>query len=84
MYIAEIAPAEMRGRLVGWQQFNVCFGICLAYISNYVVALCPLIADDPASPMAQWRWMLLMMAVPALAFLGLLFRIPESPRWLVE
>jgi sugar porter (SP) family MFS transporter len=84
MYIAEIAPAEMRGRLVGWQQFNVCFGICLAYISNYVVALCPLIADDPASPMAQWRWMLLMMAVPALAFLVLLFRIPESPRWLVE
>lgn len=84
MYIAEIAPAELRGRLVGWQQFNVCFGISLAYVSNYAVALCPLIADDPDSPMAQWRWMLMMMAVPSLAFLGLLFRIPESPRWLVE
>ena len=74
----------MRGRLVGWQQLNVCLGICLAYVSNYAVAICPLVAEEPDSPLARWRWMLMMMAVPSLAFLGLLFRIPESPRWLVE
>ena len=84
MYIAEIAPAEKRGRLVGWQQFNVCFGICLAYISNFAVAKMPWFSEAADSLAAQWRWMFIMEAFPAAAFFLLLFRIPESPRWLVE
>jgi sugar porter (SP) family MFS transporter len=84
MYIAEISPAKLRGRLVGWQQFNVCFGICLAYISNYLVAICPYFADAVDGLMAQWRWMFIMEAFPAVAFFLLLFKLPYSPRWLVE
>ena len=84
MYIAEISPAEKRGRLVGWQQFNVCFGICLAYISNYFVAASGLFAESIHSPMAEWRWMFIMEAIPSIAFFFFLFRIPFSPRWLVE
>lgn len=84
MYIAEISPADKRGLLVGWQQFNVCFGICLAYISNYLVAASGLFAESIHSPMAEWRWMFLMEAIPSAAFFVLLFRIPFSPRWLVE
>jgi len=84
MYIAEISPAEKRGRLVGWQQFNVCFGICLAYISNFLVASLPWFTLSVEGLMAQWRWMFMMEALPAVAFFLLLFRIPESPRWLVE
>lgn len=84
MYIAEISPAKLRGRLVGWQQFNVCLGICLAYISNYLVAKCPLFADAIDVLMAQWRWMFIMETFPAVAFFLLLFKLPYSPRWLVE
>jgi len=84
MYIAEISPAEKRGRLVGWQQFNVCFGICLAYISNFLVATIPLFQDNIHSMMAEWRWMFIMEALPSTAFFFLLFSIPHSPRWLVE
>ncbi len=84
MYIAEISPARLRGRLVGWQQFNVCFGICLAYVSNYLVAKCPWFSDSIYGLTAQWRWMFMMEAIPAVAFFLFLFRIPFSPRWLVE
>ena len=79
MYIAEISPAKIRGFLVCTQQFNVCFGICLAYVSNYAVASCPLIVDAH-----QWRWMFGIETVPAALFFFLLFTIPRSPRWLVE
>lgn len=84
MYIAEISPAEKRGRLVGWQQFNICFGICLAYISNYFVASVPWFSSSVSSLAAQWRWMFMMEAIPSIAFFLLLFKIPFSPRWLVE
>lgn len=84
MYIAEISPAEKRGRLVGWQQFNVCFGICLAYVSNFFVASAPFFQDNIQSMMAEWRWMFIMEAIPSAAFFFLLFCIPFSPRWLVE
>jgi len=77
MYIAEIAPAKWRGRLVGLFQFNVVFGILLAYLSNYIVGTFPLGA-------AEWRWKLGVSAVPAFAFLLMLFGIPRSPRWLVK
>jgi sugar porter (SP) family MFS transporter len=77
MYIAEISPAKWRGRLVGFFQFNVVFGILLAYFSNYMIALLHL---GPA----EWRWKLGIAAIPAALFLVMLFGIPRSPRWLVE
>jgi len=77
MYIAEIAPAKWRGRLVGFFQFNVVAGILLAYLSNYVIGLQGLGADE-------WRWKLGIAAVPAAQFFATLFVIPRSPRWLVQ
>jgi sugar porter (SP) family MFS transporter len=76
MYIAEIAPADKRGRLVGLFQFNIVFGILVAYFSNYLVGLGGL--GD-----AEWRWKLGVAAVPAVLFFFALFGIPQSPRWLV-
>lgn len=75
VYIAEIAPAQWRGRLVGSFQINIVIGILLAYLSNYSIARWIGGADD-------WRWMLGVAAVPAFLFLVLLFTIPQSPRWL--
>jgi MFS transporter, SP family, arabinose:H+ symporter len=78
MYIAEIAPANWRGRLVGVFQFNVVAGILLAYLSNYLVGLQHFNVD------AEWRWKLGIAAIPAALFLALLFTIPRSPRWLAK
>lgn len=75
VYIAEIAPANWRGRLVGLFQINIVIGILLAYFSNYRLAELGLGAND-------WRWMFGVAAIPALLFLVLLFGIPQSPRWL--
>ncbi len=77
MYIAEIAPTQWRGRLVGLFQFNVVFGILLAYLSNYLIGLMHF-------GVAEWRWMLGVAGVPAALFLLMLFGIPRSPRWLVK
>lgn len=77
MYIAEIAPAKWRGRLVGFFQFNVVFGILLAYFSNYMLGGANLGATE-------WRWKLGIAALPAVLFLVMLFTIPRSPRWLVK
>lgn len=76
MYIAEISPAKYRGRLVAITQFNIVFGILLAFFSNYVIAQWGL--GD-----AAWRWMFGVEAFPAIAFFFLLFLTPSSPRWLV-
>ncbi|MGA2620470.1 MAG: sugar porter family MFS transporter [Thermoguttaceae bacterium] len=76
MYIAEIAPARLRGRLVAVQQFNIVLGCLLAFLSNYLISQANLGAND-------WRWMLGVVAVPAAIFFVLLLFIPESPRWLV-
>jgi len=78
MYIAEIAPARWRGRLVGFFQFNVVAGILLAYFSNYLVGL-----SLQGSPL-EWRWKLGIAAVPAALFFFMLFQIPRSPRWLAR
>ena len=80
LYIAEIAPAALRGRLVALSQFNVVLGILIAYLSNFVVSY--LIGGGADS--AAWRWMLGIEAVPAALFSLLVMRIPESPRWLVK
>ena len=78
MYIAEIAPASWRGRLVGVFQFNVVGGILLAYLSNFLVGVQQLGVD------ADWRWKFGVAAFPAALFCALLFAIPRSPRWLVK
>jgi SP family arabinose:H+ symporter-like MFS transporter len=76
VYIAELAPAKLRGRLVGLFQINVVIGILLAYFSNYCIARMGLGASE-------WRWEFGVAAVPAGLFLALLFGIPPSSRWLV-
>ncbi len=75
-YIAEISPARLRGRLVAITQFNIVFGILLAFLSNYIITRMHLGDVD-------WRWMFGVEAFPAAAFFLLLFANPESPRWLV-
>jgi SP family arabinose:H+ symporter-like MFS transporter len=77
MYIAEIAPPDKRGRLVGFFQFNIVFGILLAYFSNYLIG-------TMGFGEAEWRWKLGVSAIPAALFCALLFTIPESPRWLAR
>ena len=76
LYIAEIAPAAWRGRLVGFFQFNVVAGILVAYLSNYLIGLLGFGLDS------EWRWKLGVSAAPAVFFFLMLFVIPRSPRWL--
>ena len=73
-YISEIAPATHRGRLVALYQFQIVFGILIAYVSNYVLA---------TTLGLNWRWMLGVEAIPALVYLYLVTGIEESPRWLL-
>ena len=75
MYIAEIAPTEWRGRLVGFFQVNIVVGILLAYVSNFAIGTLHLGAHE-------WRWQLGISGLPAILFLIALFAIPRSPRWL--
>ena len=76
VYIAELAPARLRGRLVGLFQINIVLGILLAYFSNYVIGTLGLGVNE-------WRWQFGVAAVPAILFLVMLFGIPPSSRWLV-
>lgn len=75
MYIAEISPAAIRGRMTALFQFNVILGILIAYISNYLLSF---------MGEGAWRWMLGVGGIPAVIFFLLLFSIPESPRFLVK
>lgn len=77
IYTAEISPAAVRGRLVGLVQFNIVLGILVAYASNAIIRQ---IVDSSVA----WRWMLGIMAVPAVIFMALLTCVPETPRWLFE
>lgn len=77
MYIAEISPAGIRGRLVALTQFNIVFGMLIAYFTNYFISTFEL-------GMMDWRWMLGVEAIPATIFFILLFSIPFSPRWLIS
>jgi MFS transporter, SP family, arabinose:H+ symporter len=76
VYIAELAPAKIRGRLVGMFQINIVIGILLAYLSNFTIARLNLGGYE-------WRWQFGVAALPAFLFLVMLFGIPPSPRWLV-
>jgi len=75
-YIAEISTSSVRGRLVAMYQFNIVFGILIAFLSNYF--LIGFGGDN------DWRWMLGVEAIPALVYTLLVLRIPESPRWLIS
>lgn len=75
MYISEIAPAKNRGQLVALFQFNIVFGILIAYLSNYLIGTAHLAE--------AWRLMLGVEAIPALIYCIMIFRVPESPRWLI-
>lgn len=76
VYMAELAPAKWRGRLVGLFQINVVVGVLLAYLSNCVMA-------ESVAGAEVWRADLGVAAIPALVFFLLLFRVPESARWLM-
>ncbi len=75
LYISEISPPESRGRLAGMFQFNIVFGILVAFVSNSLLAN---MGDN------SWRWMLGIMAVPSVLYTFACFIIPESPRWLLS
>jgi sugar porter (SP) family MFS transporter len=74
LYISEIAPPRYRGRLAGMFQFNIVFGMLIAYLSNYLLA---------GIGVNAWRWMLGVAAFPSLLYTLLCFGLPESPRWLL-
>ena len=76
LYISEIAPPSYRGRLAGLFQFNIVFGIVIAFLSNAVISHFGGVND--------WRWMLGIAAVPSVIYASLCFGLPESPRWLIS
>lgn len=76
VYIAELAPAKWRGRMVGLFQINIVVGILLAYLSNFIITSLHLGEH-------QWRWEFGVAILPSLCFLALLYRVPRSSRWLV-
>lgn len=73
-YISEIAPARSRGRLVATYQLSIVLGIMVSFLSNFLLN---------ESGENAWRWMVGVGAFPALAYLGMIFLVPESPRWLL-
>ena len=81
VYIAEISPEKWRGRLGTLFQLGIVAGIFLTLFINKVIQG---LGDEAWNTAMGWRWMLGMEAVPALAFIGLLFTVPESPRWLAQ
>jgi len=80
MYIAEVSPSEIRGKLVSWNQFAIIFGMLVVYFVNYFIALH---GDDSWLHLTGWRWMFASEVIPAGLFLILLFFVPETPRYLV-
>lgn len=73
-YISEIAPAKDRGKLVGLYQFNIVFGILIAFLSNYLLS---------GTGENDWRWMIGIEAIPAIVYTLFIIGIPKSPRWLL-
>jgi SP family xylose:H+ symportor-like MFS transporter len=81
MYVAEFAPSAVRGQLGAYQQIAIAGGICMVLFVNWGIALQ---GDDLWVLVTGWRYMMLSMAIPALAFFWLSFTVPESPSWLVR
>ena len=81
MYIAEISPARIRGRMVSINQFAIVTGFLVVYFVNYFIALQ---GNDAWNQQVGWRWMFGSESLPALMLLALLFFVPESPRWLTK
>jgi sugar porter (SP) family MFS transporter len=86
MYIAELAPAHLRGRMVSFNQLNIVIGISAAFFSNYLILS---LADSDHAWVEflglarwNWRWMLGIEALPSILYLFALYTVPESPRWL--
>ena len=75
IYISEIAPADRRGRLVAMYQFNIVFGILVAFLSNYLIG--QYMGEN------SWRWMLGIEALPAIIYTIMVMGVPNSPRWLM-
>ena len=86
MYIAEIAPAKIRGRMVSFNQLNIVIGISVAFFTNYLIL--QLAKSDSSFALSlnfdkyNWRWMLGLETLPAILYFGFLFFVPRSPRWL--
>lgn len=74
-YVSEISPAKNRGKLVALYQFNIVFGILIAFLSNYLLRN---VGEN------AWRWMIGVEAFPALIYTLLIFTVPNSPRWLIS
>jgi SP family arabinose:H+ symporter-like MFS transporter len=90
MYIAEVAPAQLRGKLVSLNQLTIVIGILLAQVMNWLIAK-PVPANATALQILQswngqvgWRWMFGVTAVPSMLFFVSMFLVPESPRWLAK
>ena len=81
MYIAEISPAKIRGRMVSVNQFAIILGMLVVYFVNYFIAKG---GSEEWNVQVGWRWMFGSEALPALILLGMLFFVPESPRWLTK
>ena len=81
MYIAEIAPTRLRGRLVTLYQVGIVLGILAAVFINMQIQR---MGDDAWNTAVGWRWMFLMGLFPAIAFAAIIFPAPESPRWLMK
>jgi len=81
MYIAEISPARIRGRMVSINQFAIVFGMLAVYFINYYIAG---LGDQAWNTETGWRWMFGSESIPAVLLLILLFFVPESPRWLTK
>lgn len=88
LYIAEVAPEKVRGRLVSGYQFALVVGILLSFFVNLLIqrygATLPPVAGESWNVAFGWRWMLGMLVVPAIIFGIILFYLPESPRWLMK
>ena len=90
VYIAEISPAHMRGKLVAINQFTIAFGVLAAQLTNMIIA--EPVAVDATDAMIRnswngqmgWRWMFWACSVPASLFFILMWLVPESPRWLTK
>lgn len=81
LYISEVSPARMRGRLVSVNQFAIVSGMLVVYFVNAMIAR---MGDQTWNVSVGWRWMFASGVLPAAVFLALLFLVPESPRWLVK